>query len=144
MAQHWSPESQGRKVPVVQAQPRPVQPEGDPPPATLPEPPLAFAIAVPPPADVEISVVLETVPPETCTPPRVLPTPIVLPTLPPLLILPMETVPPCAFAVATPPVPALAEPAELQKPPMQEAVPQQAASEPQRLPAEVQQFNSPS
>jgi hypothetical protein len=135
MAQHWSPESQGLKVPVEQAQPRPVQPERDPPPAMLPEPPLAFAIALPPPADAEMSVTLETVPPETLTLPRVLPTPIVLPALPPLLILPMETVPPWAFAVATPPLPALAEPAELQTPPMQEAVPQQAASEPQRLPS---------
>ena len=101
-------------MPVVQAQPRPVQPEGDRPPATLAEPPLAFAIAVPPPADAEISVVLETVPPETATLPRVVPTLMALPTLPPLLILPMETVPPWAFALATPPLPALAEPAELQ------------------------------
>jgi hypothetical protein len=59
----------------------------------------------------------------------------VLPTLPPLLISPMEIVPPCALALATPPVPALAEPAELQKPPMQLASPQQAASKPQRLPS---------
>ena len=104
-------------------------------PATLPEPPLASAIAVPPLADAEMSVVLETVPPETRPPPRVLPTLIVLPTLPPLLISPMETVPPWAFALAKPPLPALAEPAELQNPPMHEARPQQAASKPQRLPS---------
>jgi hypothetical protein len=122
-------------VPVVQAQPRPVQPEGEPPPAILPEPPLALAIAVPPPAEAEISVVLETAPPETLTLPRVLPTPMALPAFPPLLIVPMETVPPCAFALAIPPLPALADPAELQNPPMQEARPQQAASEPQRLPS---------
>jgi hypothetical protein len=30
MAQHWSPASQGLKVPVVQEQPTPVQPDGDP------------------------------------------------------------------------------------------------------------------
>ena len=87
---------------------------------------------------------LETVPPETLTLPRVLPTLMALPALPPLLILPMETVPPCAFALATPPLPALAEPAELQNPPMHEAVPQQAASDPQRLPSYVQQFKPPS
>jgi hypothetical protein len=82
-----------------------------------------------------MSVLLETVPPEIRTPPRVLPTLIALPALPPLLISPMETVPPWAFALATPPLPALAEPEELQNPPMQEAVPQQAASKPQRLPS---------
>jgi hypothetical protein len=59
----------------------------------------------------------------------------VLPTLPPLLILPIETVPPWAFALANPPPPALAEPPELQKPPMHEARPQQASSKPQRLPS---------
>ena len=58
-----------------------------------------------------------------------------LPVFPPLLTLPMETVPPWAFALATPPLPALAEPVELQNPPTQLAVPQQAASEPQRLPS---------
>jgi hypothetical protein len=56
----------------------------------------------------------------------------------------MEIVPPCAFALAYPPLPALAEPAELQNPSMQEATPQQAASKPQRLPSSVQQFSSPS
>jgi hypothetical protein len=132
LAQHWSPELQGRKVPVIHAHPTPVQPEGDP--LTLPEPPPALAIAVPPLADAEISVVLETDPPATRTPPRVLPTPIVLPTLPPLLMLPMETVPPWALALATPPLPALAAPL-LQMPPRQEATPQQAASDPQRLPS---------
>jgi hypothetical protein len=68
----------------------------------------------------------------------------VLPTLPPLLISPIEIEPPCAFALANPPLPALAEPAELQKPPTQLARPQQASSKPQRLPSYVQQFKSPS
>jgi hypothetical protein len=101
-------------------------------------------MAVPPLAEAETSVTLETVPPETFTPPWVLPTLIVLPTLPPLLTVPMEIVPPWALALANPPLPALAELPERHNPPMQEARPQQAASEPQRLPSEVQQFSSPS
>src|SRR5688500_12427042 len=113
-------------------------------PATLPEPPLASAMAIPPSAETETSVTLETLPPSTRTLPWVLPMPIVLPTLPPLLISPTKTVPPCASALAKPPLPALAEFAELQKPPTQLAMPQQASSKPQRLPSYVQQFRSPS
>ena len=82
-----------------------------------------------------MSVVLETFPHDTCTPPWVLPTLIELPALPPLLTSPIEMVPHCAFALATPPLPALAEPPLLQMPLMQEARPQQAWSKPQRLPS---------
>src|SRR5215208_2939319 len=113
-------------------------------PATLPEPPLASEMAVPPLAETETSVTLETSPPLTRTPPWVLPTLIELPILPPLLTSPTNTVPPFAFDVATPPFPALAEPPELQKPLMHDAKPQQASSKPQRLPSYVQQFRPPS
>jgi hypothetical protein len=74
----------------------------------------------------------------------VLPTLMVLPTLPPLLISPMEIVPPCALALANPPLPALANPSLLQNPPMHEASPQQASSKPHLPPSYVQQFKSPS
>src|SRR5215203_3157784 len=104
-------------------------------PAALPEPPLASEMAVPPSAETETSVALETSPPLTLTLPWVLPTSIVLPALPPLLTSPTNTVPPFAFDVATPPLPALAEPPELQKPPTHEARPQQASSKPHRLPS---------
>src|SRR5829696_315994 len=64
-------------------------------------------MAVPPFAVMPRSVTLAMVPPSTPTePPQVSPTPMALPAFPPLLTLPMETAPPLAEAVATPPLPA--------------------------------------
>ena len=64
-------------------------------------------MAVPPFAVMPRSVTLAMVPPSTPTePPQVSPTPMALPAFPPLLTLPMETTPPLAEAVATPPLPA--------------------------------------
>src|SRR5215216_2404111 len=52
-------------------------------------------------------VLLAMVPPSTATgPPQVSPTPMALPALPPLLTSPIDTAPPLAEAVATPPLPA--------------------------------------
>src|SRR3954467_1774720 len=66
-------------------------------------------MAVPPLAEIPISVEFETAPPSTPTgPPEVSPTPIALPALPPLFTSPRETAPPLALAVATPPFPELA------------------------------------
>src|SRR5688572_6621559 len=54
-----------------------------------------------------MSVRFATDPPSTKTgPPQVSPTPMALPALPPLLMSPIDTAPPLAEAVATPPLPA--------------------------------------
>lgn len=77
--------------------------------ATLPLPPPASAIAVPPSAVMSIVVELETSPPSTHTGPAVSPTEMTLPTLPPLSTLPITAAPPLALAVALPPLPAAVE-----------------------------------
>src|SRR5215208_4022546 len=74
-------------------------------------------MAVPPLAVIFRSVRFPTDPPSTPTEPTVSPTPIALPALPPLLTSPMETAPPLAEAVATPPLPAEAISPEPSSPP---------------------------
>ena len=66
-------------------------------------------MAVPPFAVILRSVRFPTSPPSTATEPEVSPTPMALPALPPLLTSPMETAPPLAEDVATPPLPAEAK-----------------------------------